>query len=140
MIEDLADNTPGGLPVSALVGDEVQRVAAESTLREVCAALADRGVGIVGVGQSDTPLTGVLSERDIIKALAAGMDPDSATADEVKATHVFYVDPTTTVDEVAAEMLSRWTRHLFVGEPTDLLGVVSARDILGAYSSAAGTD
>ena len=50
------------------------------------------------------------------------------------------MDPAATVDEVAAEMLAKWTRHLFVGHPDDLLGVVSARDILGAYSSGADTD
>lgn len=130
-----ADRTPGSLPVSELIGDEVQRVEGTATLREVCSTLADRGVGIVGVGAADEVLAGVVSERDVVKALAAGADPDVTTAADVSVENILYIDPTTTLDEVASEMLSKWTRHLFVGEPQDMMGVVSARDVLGAYAS-----
>lgn len=134
------ERSPGTLPVSELVGDEVQRVPPRATLREVCAALAERGVGIVGVGEPDARLAGVVSERDIVAALASGIDPDATTAADVVVEHVYYIDPSTTLEEVAAEMLSRWTRHLFVGEPDELLGVVSARDVLGAYAISADVD
>lgn len=131
--------TPGAMPVSELVGDDIQRVSPEASLREVCAALSRQGVGVLGVGEDGAELAGVLSERDIVKALAAGLDPDAATADQVKTERILYVDPAATVDEVAAEMLTKWTRHLLVGRPDELLGVVSARDILGVYSSGSGT-
>lgn len=137
---DALNRYAGSIPVSSLVGDEVQTVPATATLREVCVALADKGVGIVGVGETGKPLAGVVSERDIVAALAAGVDPDTTTAADIEVEHVYYVDPSTTLEEVAAEMLSKWTRHLFVGEPHDLLGVVSARDVLGAYAAGADVD
>lgn len=140
LVEDPIGRSPGALPVSELVGDEVQRVSPSATLREVCAVLADQGVGIVGVGEDGGPLAGVVSERDIVTSLAGGGDPDVVTAADVEVENVLYVDPSTTLDEVAAEMLSKWTRHLFVGQPGALLGVVSARDVLGAYATAAELD
>ena len=138
--DERLNRSPGTLPVSDLVGDEVQRVPSSATLREICASLAERGVGIVGVGEPGAPLAGVVSERDIVAALAEGANPDTTTAQDIEVEHVYYVDPSTTLEEVAAEMLSKWTRHLFVGEPDDLLGVVSARDVLGAYASGADLD
>jgi len=138
--DERLNRSPGTLPVGDLVGDEVQRVPSSATLREVCSSLAERGVGIVGVGEGDQPLAGVVSERDIVAAMAAGADPDTTTAQDIEVEHVYYVDPTTTLEEVAAEMLSKWTRHLFVGEPENLLGVVSARDVLGAYAAGADLD
>lgn len=132
LFDEPLDGSPGAQPVSELIGDEVERVAPSASLRAVCAALADRGVGIVGIGAADGPLDGVVSERDIVAALAGGADPDTTTAADIEVAHVYYIDPTTTLDEVAAEMLSKWTRHLFVGEPDRLLGVVSVRDVLGA--------
>ncbi len=147
MLEDLDDMTndpsdefemqsAGDISVGELVGDDIQRVPPGASLREVCTLLAGQGVGVLGVGADGSALTGVVSERDIVKALAAGLDPDTATADHVKTEKLYYVDPTATVDEVAAEMLSKWTRHLLVGQPDQMLGVVSVRDVLGAYSSA----
>jgi len=134
LFEDPLDASPGQQPVSELVGDDVERVAPSASLRQVCAALAERGVGIVGIGRPDAPLDGVVSERDVVAALAAGADPDVTTAADIEVGHIYYIDPTTTLDEVAAEMLSKWTRHLFVGEPDRLLGVVSVRDVLGAFT------
>lgn len=128
------ETSPAAQPVSELVGDEVERVAPDATLREVCAVLSDRGVGIVGIGGEAGRLDGVVSERDIIAALAAGADPDAVTAGDVEVEHIYYVDPSATLEEVAAEMLSKWTRHLFVGEPDRLAGVVSMRDVLGAFA------
>ena len=139
-MDDQFDLTPGSLPVTDLVGDDIERVRADVTLRDVCATLSESGIGVVGVDAAadGSRLAGVVSERDIVAGLAAGLDPDKATAGDVATEHLLYVDPTATIDEVANEMLTNWTRHLLVGAPDALVGIVSARDLLGAYAADAG--
>jgi len=53
----------------------------------------------------------------------------------VASTDLVWCDIESTVDEVAVEMLSRYIRHVLVEEDGTLVGIVSARDLLGAYSS-----
>jgi len=129
-----------GLPQQGRNGETIFPEGPEELATVLGEFVEQYGVGIVGVGEGDQPLAGVVSERDIVAAMAAGADPDTTTAQDIEVEHVYYVDPTTTLEEVAAEMLSKWTRHLFVGEPENLLGVVSARDVLGAYAAGADLD
>ncbi len=134
MSDQSAATGPNDLPVSALVGDEVERIAADATLIDVAVALHERGIGMLAVGDGPRP-AGVVSERDLVRALAEGMDPATTTAIDVAHTELRWVEPHTTVGEVAAEMMSNWVRHVLVGSDGALVGVVSVRDIVGVYSS-----
>lgn len=125
---------PDDMPVSALVGDAVERVGPDATLAEVASVLSDREIGIVAVGEGDLP-SGVVSERDVVRAIAQGVDTSSATAAELAQTELRWVDPEATVGEAAAEMMSAWVRHVLVGRDGTLVGILSARDLLGYYAS-----
>lgn len=128
----------GSLPVSQLIGDEVVRVASDATLHVVAQALTNDGVGAVLLGDEGRP-TALVSERDIVRSVADGHDPASTPATTVASRELVWCDVESTVEEVAAEMLSRYIRHVLVEEDGELVGIVSARDLLGAYS-AEGTD
>jgi CBS domain-containing protein len=128
----------GSLPVSQLIGDEVVRVASDATLHVVAQALTNDGVGAVLLGDEGRP-TALVSERDIVRSVADGHDPASTPAASVASRELVWCDVESTVEEVAAEMLSRYIRHVLVEEDGELVGIVSARDLLGAYS-AEGTD
>ena len=45
-----------------------------ASLLEVARALVDADVGIVVLGDDSQPVRGVVSERDVVRALAAGRD------------------------------------------------------------------
>lgn len=124
------------LPVSALVGDEVERVSPGASLAEVARRLTDAEIGLVVVGEGNRP-AGVVSERDIVRAVAEGRDLSTTTAAEVAHTELAWVEPTATVHEVATEMMSNWVRHVLVGTDGTMVGIVSVRDLVGAYASAA---
>ena len=111
-------------PVSALAGPDLVRVDPDASLAAVCRALADADVGALVAGD-----VGVVSERDVVRALATGRDPSTTTAAEVASTHIVSCGVAATVVEAAAAMLEQGVRHL--------LGIVSARDLLSAYASAA---
>jgi CBS domain-containing protein len=84
----------------------------------------------------DGRLTGIITERDLLRAIALGVDPGTATVDAAMTTEVFTVPPDMSLREAAREMASRWIRHLpVVEEDGRLLGVVSMRDVTGIFAA-----
>jgi len=83
----------------------------------------------------DGRLAGIITERDLLRAVALGSDPVIATVDEAMTTEVFTVPPDLPLQDAAREMASRWIRHLPVMEYGRLLGVVSMRDVTGIFAA-----
>jgi CBS domain-containing protein len=125
----------GFMPVSALIADTIVRVAPDASLLEVADALVAGDVGVVVVGDGDRP-AGIVSERDLVHAMATREPLVTATALDVASTQLAWCDASASVAEVAEEMCERYVRHLLVEEDGALVGVVSARDLLGVYASA----
>ncbi len=79
-------------------------------------------------------LYGVVSERDIVDAVALGTDLDNTPVTTIEAEDLKWATSTSTVDDVAEEMLENYLRHVLVGDDDGgLVGVVSMRDLLTAY-------
>jgi CBS domain-containing protein len=83
----------------------------------------------------DDRLTGIITERDVLRAVALGVDLGAATVDEAMTVEVFTVPPDMSLREAAREMAARWIRHLPVVEEGRLLGVVSMRDVTGVFAA-----
>lgn len=134
-------STTGGerLPVAALVGDPVATVAPGATLRQVAEALVAGEVGALVVGSAEEA-QGIVSERDVVRALAAGRDPQTTTAADIANTELIWCDASADVDDVANQMMERYVRHILLEEDGKLVGIVSARDLLGVYASEARAD
>ncbi len=127
----------GRIPIETLVGDSVVRVAVDATVADVAAVIAERGVGAVVIGADERP-TALVSERDVVRVVASGQDPAAVPAGEVAARNLVWCDAGDTVDEAAIRMTDRGIRHLLVGRDEALVGIVSARDLLGVYATDAG--
>jgi CBS domain-containing protein len=82
-------------------------------------------------------LTGIITERDVLRAVALGADPDRSSVDEVMTTQPFTVPPDMPLQQAAREMAVRWIRHLPVVAGGQLLGVVSMRDVTGVFAALA---
>ena len=103
------------------------------SLRRVAEVLRDSDVSLAVVAD-DTGIHGVVSERDIVRAVALGMDLDATTVQAIEAEDLKWATSDSTVDDVAEEMLENYLRHVLVGgDDRELLGVVSMRDLLTAY-------
>ena len=124
----------GAFPVSALSADSVLRIDAAADLWSVASALAAADVGILVVGDGDD-VQGVVSERDVVRALAAHRGAGETTAADIAHRDVVWCDVNADVADVANEMMERYVRHVLVEEDGHLVGIVSARDLLGAYVS-----
>jgi CBS domain-containing protein len=103
----------------------------ETTLLEAAEAMATEAHGSLGVidGRS---LIGVLTERDLVRAMAAGADFEATMVEAYMSR-----DPDTFPADTSVEEAARWIgeygyRHLPVTEDNQLLGIVSVRDLLKA--------
>jgi CBS domain-containing protein len=117
----------------------VARVAADATVADVATALVTNEVGAVVVGGDELPAA-LISERDVVRVVAGGEDPASVPAIDVASTKLVWCDADATVDEVAVRMMDRYIRHILIEQDGRLLGIVSARDLLGVYCSEADLD
>ena len=82
-------------------------------------------------------LAGIITERDVLRAVALGGDPDRSSVDDFMTAEVFTVHPDTQLQEAAREMAARWIRHLAVVDGDQIMGVVSMRDVTGVFAALA---
>jgi CBS domain-containing protein len=82
-------------------------------------------------------LAGIITERDLLRAVALGADPDQGKVDEAMTTEVFSVHPDTQLQDAAREMAARWIRHLPVMDGDEIVGMVSMRDVTGVFAAMA---
>jgi CBS domain-containing protein len=82
-------------------------------------------------------LIGIITERDLLRVIALGADPDKTTIDDAMTVEVFTVPPDMPLQDAAREMATRWIRHLPVVADGTLLGVVSMRDVTGVFAAMA---
>ena len=129
----------GSLPVSVVTADPVARVAADATVADVAKAIVAQNVGVIVVGDDALPAA-VLSERDVVRVVAGGKDPASVRALDVASAELVWCNANATVDEVAVRMMDRYIRHILVQRDGALVGIVSARDLLGVYCAEADVD
>ena len=114
-------------------GFDVASVRPGVTVAEVTRLLAGRRIGAVVVQDAAERLLGILSERDIVAALAThGADTLDMAAAQLMTRAVHTATPHTTVDQAMAIMTSGRFRHLPVVEHGALLGIVSIGDIVKA--------
>jgi CBS domain-containing protein len=105
-----------------LVIDPEERVA------EAARRMVGRGVGAVLVMDGDR-LEGILTERDILKAVAAGLAED-ARVREWMTRHPETIDGSEATGQAAALMIHGGFRHLPVVEDGKIAGIVSIRDLM----------
>lgn len=103
---------------------------ADETLAEAASRMREQQTGSLLVMDSDR-LLGIFTERDLLKAIASGLDPKQTTIKDIMTTDVVTVTPTTTIREAADIMATKWIRHLPVIEDERVVGVISQRDLTG---------
>lgn len=117
--------------VLSIKGRSVITVAPQRSLREAVELLSARGIGAVVVTGSDGAVLGILSERDIVRVLAAeGPRALDNTVARIMTTRVKTCVPDDTVDDVMDMMTMGRFRHVPVIEGSELVGIVSIGDVV----------
>jgi CBS domain-containing protein len=109
-------------------------VAPEDTLGEVAERMTERNVGAVVVKDFGR-LIGILTERDLLKAMAARVHSSEARVREWMTEDPVTVDADLALDEAERLMIVRGFRHLPVVSEGDVVGVVSLRRVVAAMQT-----
>src|SRR4029453_13571229 len=104
-------------------------VGPEHTVRDAARMMAQHHVGSAVVTDAEQ-LAGILTERDVLKQVARGSDPDDTTVADMMTRDGVTVGPDWDLIGGGEEMARRRIRHLVVFEGGQLLGVLSVRDVL----------
>lgn len=112
-------------------GDRVVTVRPDHTVADVAAVLAEHKIGAVVVSGDGHHIEGVLSERDIVRALAdRGADTLAAPASSIMTTEVHTCQPDTTIETLMSTMTNHRIRHVPVVIDGQLTGVISIGDVV----------
>jgi CBS domain-containing protein len=112
-------------------GRAVVTIAPDATIAEAVDLLRRKGIGAVVVTAGAGVIAGILSERDVVHALAdRGAELLSLPVSALMTRHVFTCKPDDGVADLMAQMTERRIRHLPVVEDTRLAGIVSIGDVV----------
>jgi CBS domain-containing protein len=120
--------------VGRLVSPAVAMVNPSATLRAAVDAMAADRLGLLVVTDVNGPI-GVISERDIVLAVADDLDLEEERVRDHCVTDIVSVDEATSVLEAARAMAAAEIRHLGVSRDGSLFGVISVRDVLSALTT-----
>jgi CBS domain-containing protein len=113
-------------------GRDVLTIGATQTIAEAVAILAKRRVGALVVVESGDRIVGIVSERDIVRALATGADALKQPLSSVMTRDVMTCSDGETIDSVMSRMTKGRFRHLPVAENGRLTGIISIGDVVKA--------
>jgi CBS domain-containing protein len=114
--------------VSNHMATDLLTVEPDARLAEAARRMAHRGVGAVLVLEGER-LAGILTERDLLKAVAAGFT-EEARVSEWMTRQPETVEPDETTDQAASLMIHGGFRHLPVVEGGRAIGILSIRDLM----------
>lgn len=104
------------------------------TLKDAAARMWQQQTGSLLVMDGDA-LLGIVTERDVMKAVAHGDDAATTPISAIMSKDVLTVEPSTPLYQAARQMAARWIRHLPVVEGGKVVGVVSQRDLVGVLAA-----
>src|SRR5437588_5535798 len=117
----------------------VLTVGPSHTIRQVATQMAERNIGAAVVRDPDAPGPGIITERDVLKSVGAGQDPDSERVADHLTSNLVFATPDWSLEEAAAAMARGGFRHLIVVERGEVQGVISVRDIIRCWSQEGAT-
>jgi len=127
---------PGGnIMTVALIlaekGTNVFSLSADTSVSDVLSVLAEKGIGAVLIANDDDTVAGILSERDIVRALARnGADILKDAASEHMTKNVVSCSENDAIASLMEKMSQGRFRHLPVLKDGKLAGLVSIGDVV----------
>ena len=122
------------MKLGALVGGSATVIGPEASVADAAEALIGDGVGSLVVVDG-RQLVGIITERDVVRAVSEGADPETEIVADWMSDAPDTFSPEVEIDEAAAWLLEVGYRHMPVMDDGELLGIVSIRDILWALTS-----
>ncbi len=112
-------------------GSAVITIHPEASIAGLVAMLAEHSVGALVVSSDGSTISGIVSERDVVRALNHGSAVLDAPVASIMTAQVHCAPPTASIDELMHLMTERRIRHVpITGDTGDLIGIVSIGDVV----------
>jgi CBS domain-containing protein len=136
MIAAIVASDPGrAMQVRDGMSEVLLTVGPGHSLREAAALMADRRVGAAVVVDPDAPGPGVITERDVLRSVGSGQDPDKELVSDHLTSQLTFAAPDWSLEQAAVAMVRGGFRHLVVVDGRDLVGMLSMRDIVRCWTA-----
>ena len=106
----------------------------KSSLSRMARMMTDRGVGAAVVVDREK-VAGIVTERDLLRAVAEGKDMEASTVGEIMTRDVISGAPGWDILKGVNTMTEHGFRHLLVMEMDDPVGIVSLRDLMDTMAA-----
>jgi CBS domain-containing protein len=122
------------MQVSEGMSSVVLEVGPGHSLRAAAHRMADRGVGAALVVDPEGQGPGIITERDLLKSIGAGQNPDQEKVADHLSAHLTFAAPDWSLERAAEAMVRGGFRHLVVVDGGETVGVLSMRDIVRCWT------
>lgn len=116
-------------------GDQVYAIQPPASLREAARKMMEHRCGSLVVCEANE-LVGIITERDLLRACAAGDPLDETSVDSRMTRDVVSGNPDAEVQHIMSVLTNRRIRHLPIVEDGKLMGLISIGDLVKAQTSA----
>ena len=122
--------------LNSKANDDVITVQPETTLVEAAAILASNKIGTVVISEDGKKASGILSERDIVRAIAhRGVQALGAPVNNFMTRKIVTCRREATADQVLTIMTDKRFRHIPVVENGEMIGLITQGDVVKAKLS-----
>jgi len=112
----------------------VLTVGPSHSLSEAARLMSERNVGAAIVVDPDSSGPGIVTERDILRSVAAGETPATEMVCDHLTEELISASPDWSLEQAAEAMLEGGFRHLLVVSGAELEGILSMRDIVRCWA------
>ncbi len=113
--------------------EDVLTFTPERSLRDAAKFMSDHNVGAVVIMDPEQPGPGIITERDVVRSLGKGEDPDVEHVAQHLTSHAAFADIEWDLEDAADTMAKGGFRHLVVVRDGELCGIISMRDIMRVW-------
>lgn len=113
--------------------EDVLTITPGRSLRDAARFMVEHNVGALVIIDPEQPGPGIVTERDVVRSLGSGEDPDQEVVSDHLTSKATFADAEWGLEEAADAMASGGFRHLVVVSNGDVAGIISMRDIMHVW-------
>ena len=121
------------MKVREAMTEDVLTITPGRSLREAARFMCEHNVGAVVIIDPEQPGPGIVTERDLVRSLGSGQDPDQESVRDHLTSRATFADAEWGLDEAADAMAAGGFRHLVVVQNGEVAGIISMRDIIQVW-------
>ena len=110
--------------------EDVFTITPERSLREAAEFMVEHNVGAAVIVDPEQPGPGIVTERDLVRSLGSGGDPDRERVKDHLTAKATFADAEWDLQQAADAMAQGGFRHLVVVKDGEVAGIISMRDII----------